>query len=81
MGIQIKLVSRIEFDLLKSGQIDFIDTFLKSEFEIGESIYLRCHYAQLYVDDFEQILKSVQRVSSISYNSNFQKYLYRVYFV
>lgn len=80
MSIQIKLVSRIEFDLLKSAQIDFIDTFLKSEFEIDESIYLRCHYAQLYVDDFEQILRTVKRVSSISYNSNFQKYLYRVYF-
>lgn len=80
MGIQIKLVSRIEYDFLKNGTINFIDTFLKDEFELGESIYLRCHYVQEFNSSFEQILKVVSSVKTISYNQNFDKRLYRVYF-
>lgn len=80
MGIQIKLVSRIEYDFLKNGTINFIDTFLRDEFELGESIYLRCHYAQEFNSTFEQILKTVTSVKTISYNQNFDKRLYRVYF-
>lgn len=80
MSIQIKLVSRIEYDLLTSGTINFIDTFLKDEFSIGESIYLRCYYSKYFIADNEQILKTVKSISTISFNQNFNKRLYRVYF-
>lgn len=80
MGIQVKLVSRIEFDLLTSGTINFIDTFLKDEFELGESIYLRCYYSKYFITDHEQVLKTVKSVSTISFNQNLNKRLYRVYF-
>lgn len=80
MSIQVKLVSRIEFDLLTSGAINFIDTFLKDEFSIGESIYLRCYYSKYFIKDHEQILKTVKSISTISFNQDFNKRLYRVYF-
>ena len=80
MSIQIKLVSRIEYDLLASGTINFIDTFLKDEFELGESVYLRCHYSQGFNQTFEQLLKVVKSIIVVSYNQKFNKRLYRVYF-
>lgn len=77
---KIKLISRLEWDLINSKQLNFIDTFVKDEFEIGEDVYLRCHYTEDIVDSYKQILVTVINVRTISFNTNFNKRLYRVEF-
>lgn len=80
MNEDIKLISRLEFDLIKEGKLNFVDTFVKDEFIEGESLYLRNHYYKLLCDTYDQILVTVNSIQSISFNTTFNKRLYRVYF-
>ena len=77
---KIKLVSRLEWDMINGKQINFIDTFVKDEFYVGEDLYLRCHYSADIVDSYKQILVAVVNISAISFNKSFNKRLYRVEF-
>lgn len=77
---KVKLISRLEWDMILSKQINFIDTFVKDEFFVGENLYLRCHYSADIVDSYKQILVAVINISTISFNSSFNKRLYRVEF-
>lgn len=79
-GTKIKLISRLEWDLINSKQLNFIDTFVKDEFRIGDDVYLRCHYWNDIVDGFKQVLITVVNINVVSYNSLFNKRLYRVEF-
>ena len=77
---KIKLISRLEWDLIIGKQINFIDTFVKDEFYVGEDLYLRCHYSADIVDGYKQILVAVINISTISFNSSVNKRWYRVEF-
>lgn len=77
---KIKLISRLEWDLINSKQLNFIDTFVKDEFRIGDDVYLRCHYWDEFVDGYKQILITVVSINVVSYNTLFNKRLYRVVF-
>lgn len=77
---KIKLISRLEWDLINSKQLNFIDTFVKDEFVIGDDVYLRCHYWDEIVDGYKQILITVVNINVVSYNTLFNKRLYRVVF-
>lgn len=79
-GTKIKLISRLEWDLINSKQLNFIDTFVKDEFRIGDDVYLRCHYWGDIVDGYKQVLITVVNINVVSYNSLFNKRLYRVEF-
>ena len=77
---KIKLISRLEWDLINSKQLNFIDTFVKNEFRIGDVVYLRCYYWGEIVDSSKQLLITVVNINVISYNSLFNRRLYRVEF-
>lgn len=77
---KIKLISRLEWDLINSKQLNFIDTFVRDEFVIGDDVYLRCHYWGDIVDGYKQILITVANINVVSYNTLFNKRLYRVVF-
>lgn len=79
-GTKIKLISRLEWDLVNSKQLEFIDTFVKDEFVIGDDVYLRCHYWDEFVNGYKQVLITVVNVKVVSYNVLFNKRLYRVEF-
>ena len=77
---KIKLISRLEWDLINSKQLNFIDTFVKDEFVIGDDVYLRCHYWDAVIDSSRQILVTVVNIEVVSFNTGFNKRLYRVVF-
>jgi uncharacterized membrane protein len=77
---EIKLISKLEFDLINSNVIDYFDSFTTAKYEIGEEVLLRCYYSQLISSGNVDIRVRVLDISVASRNTAFLTTLYRIRF-
>jgi hypothetical protein len=80
MSQLIKLISRLEYDLINSNQLSFIDTFSPNDFYTGKEFLMRCYFVFPVSNVPMDITATCVSVSALSYNSVSDKRLYRVNF-
>lgn len=76
----VKLISKIEYEMITINMIDYVDTFHPGKYIVGDIVSLRCYFAQRYEVSVSEIYVKVLDVVSISFNMYSKLTLYRMYF-
>jgi hypothetical protein len=76
----IKCISKLEYDLISSGSINYFDTFFPNEYIEGNFVDLRCYFHSIVSGSAENLTVRVMNKFVISRNTVSEKSLYRVVF-
>jgi hypothetical protein len=76
----IKCITKLEFDLITSGSVDYFDTFFPNEYVIGSFVDLRCYFHSIVSSSAENLTVLIVNKFIVSRNTVSAKSLYRVVF-
>jgi hypothetical protein len=76
----IKLITKLEYDLIISRSVDYFDTYDRSGYPVGSFVTLRCYFTSVVSDSGVDLTVLIKNVSSISFNRNSGITLCRIHF-
>lgn len=76
----IKLISKLEYEVITARYLSFVDTFHPEKYVIGEVVTLRCYFAKRLEPTATELLVRIENVVIVSMNEYSKITLYRVHF-